>query len=215
MQGNRNALRKGKYFLLLLFLRLCKPQRISGMLLNERFIYILRRQTLPKNLPHFPLFVQSQTSILERISHHDLRKFGSLVSAVITKSWPRSNKQAVDDMDGVLMHLLTWPDIKHLFKLYGMSVGGASVSVPCACVFLSPGVGDRVLDLILGRVDVRPGKQTGGTGGRNPGGSRVSCSVAPVPWVPAMPQLHCQRRVLATVPKDPRSSGEEAEAGGL
>uniref|UniRef100_A0A8C9DCK3 E3 ubiquitin-protein ligase RNF213 n=1 Tax=Panthera leo TaxID=9689 RepID=A0A8C9DCK3_PANLE len=61
---------------------------------------------------------QSQTSILERISHHDLRKFGSLVSAVITKSWPRSNRQAVDDVDGVLMHLLTWPDIKHLFKLY-------------------------------------------------------------------------------------------------
>ncbi|XP_026908049.2 E3 ubiquitin-protein ligase RNF213 isoform X1 [Acinonyx jubatus] len=61
---------------------------------------------------------QSQTSILERISHHDLRKFGSLVSAVITKSWPRSNGQAVDDMDGVLTHLLTWPDVKHLFKLY-------------------------------------------------------------------------------------------------
>ncbi|XP_039082113.1 E3 ubiquitin-protein ligase RNF213 isoform X2 [Hyaena hyaena] len=61
---------------------------------------------------------QSQTSILEKISHHDLQKFGSLVSAVITKSWPRSKGQAVDDLDDVLKHLLTWPDVKHLFKLY-------------------------------------------------------------------------------------------------
>ncbi|XP_011226480.2 E3 ubiquitin-protein ligase RNF213 isoform X2 [Ailuropoda melanoleuca] len=62
---------------------------------------------------------QSQTSILEKISPHDLRKFGTLVSAVIMKSWPRSNGEAVDDLDEVLMHLLTWPDIKHLFKLCG------------------------------------------------------------------------------------------------
>jgi len=62
---------------------------------------------------------QSQTSILERISSHDLRKFGTLVSAVITKSWPRNNGEAVDDLDEVLKHLLTWLDVKHLFKLCG------------------------------------------------------------------------------------------------
>ncbi|XP_034881723.1 E3 ubiquitin-protein ligase RNF213 isoform X2 [Mirounga leonina] len=62
---------------------------------------------------------RSQTSILERISSHDLRKFGTLVSAVITKSWPRNNGEAVDDLDEVLKHLLTWPDIKHLFRLCG------------------------------------------------------------------------------------------------
>uniref|UniRef100_A0A673VDP0 Ring finger protein 213 n=1 Tax=Suricata suricatta TaxID=37032 RepID=A0A673VDP0_SURSU len=61
---------------------------------------------------------QSQTSILEKIPHHDLQKFGSLVSAVITKAWPRSDGQAVEELDGVLKHLLTWPDVKHLFKLY-------------------------------------------------------------------------------------------------
>ncbi|XP_077922358.1 E3 ubiquitin-protein ligase RNF213 isoform X3 [Halichoerus grypus] len=62
---------------------------------------------------------QSQTSILERISSHDLRKFGTLVSAVITKSWPRNNGEAMDDLDEVLKHLLTWLDVKHLFKLCG------------------------------------------------------------------------------------------------
>nr|XP_025715341.1 E3 ubiquitin-protein ligase RNF213 [Callorhinus ursinus] len=60
---------------------------------------------------------QSQTSILGGISSHDLRKFGTLVSAVITKSWPRNNGETMDDMDEVLKHLLTWPDMKHLFKL--------------------------------------------------------------------------------------------------
>ncbi|KAM5149392.1 E3 ubiquitin-protein ligase RNF213 [Callospermophilus lateralis] len=62
---------------------------------------------------------QSQTSILEGVSCHDLQKFGSLVSAVITKSWPRNSGEAVDDLDEILKHLLTGPDVKQLFKLYG------------------------------------------------------------------------------------------------
>ncbi|CAN0131544.1 unnamed protein product [Rangifer tarandus platyrhynchus] len=62
---------------------------------------------------------QSQTSILGEISYNDLQKCGNLVSAVITKSWPTSRGEFVDDLGGVLNHLLTWPDIKHLFKLYG------------------------------------------------------------------------------------------------
>nr|XP_034493275.1 E3 ubiquitin-protein ligase RNF213 [Marmota flaviventris] len=62
---------------------------------------------------------QSQTSVLEGVSCHDLQKFGSLVSAVITKSWPRNNGEAVDDLDEILKHLLTGPDVKQLFKLYG------------------------------------------------------------------------------------------------
>ncbi|XP_039715791.1 E3 ubiquitin-protein ligase RNF213 [Pteropus medius] len=62
---------------------------------------------------------QSQTSVLEGLSYTDLQKFCTLVSAVITKSWPRRNGEAVDDLVEVLKHLLTWPDIKHLFKLYG------------------------------------------------------------------------------------------------
>ncbi|XFF88666.1 hypothetical protein AB1E18_014885 [Capra hircus] len=64
---------------------------------------------------------QPQTSILGQISYNDLQKCGNLVSAVITKSWPTSRGEFVEDLCGVLKHLLTWPDIKHLFKLYGMN----------------------------------------------------------------------------------------------
>lgn len=64
---------------------------------------------------------QSQTSILEGLSCQDLRKFGTLVSAVIIKSWPRRHGQAVDDFDEILKHLLTGPDVTHLCKLYGVS----------------------------------------------------------------------------------------------
>uniref|UniRef100_A0A2K6UDD8 E3 ubiquitin-protein ligase RNF213 n=1 Tax=Saimiri boliviensis boliviensis TaxID=39432 RepID=A0A2K6UDD8_SAIBB len=60
---------------------------------------------------------QSQTSILQGLSCHNLWKFGTLLSAVITKSWPRHNGEAVDDLDEVFKHLLTWADVKHLFKL--------------------------------------------------------------------------------------------------
>ncbi|XP_051851384.1 E3 ubiquitin-protein ligase RNF213 [Antechinus flavipes] len=62
---------------------------------------------------------QSQTNILDLLYSHNLRKFGTLVSAVISKSWPEKDGKKVDDLDDVLQHLLTWPDIKHLFNLYG------------------------------------------------------------------------------------------------
>ncbi|XP_043855804.1 E3 ubiquitin-protein ligase RNF213 isoform X2 [Dromiciops gliroides] len=62
---------------------------------------------------------QSQTSVLDLLCSHNLRKFGTLVSAVITKSWPEKDEKKVDDLDAVLQHLVTWPDIKHIFSLYG------------------------------------------------------------------------------------------------
>ncbi|XP_010854827.1 PREDICTED: E3 ubiquitin-protein ligase RNF213 [Bison bison bison] len=65
------------------------------------------------------LVCQSQTSILEKISYNNSRKCDTIVSAVITKSWPRSGGEFVDNMGEVLNHLLIWPDIKHLFKLCG------------------------------------------------------------------------------------------------
>ncbi|XP_014389422.1 PREDICTED: E3 ubiquitin-protein ligase RNF213-like, partial [Myotis brandtii] len=64
------------------------------------------------------LACQSQTSILEGLSQSNLQRFGILASAVVTKSWPRCNGEAVDDLAEVLKYLLTWPDVKHLFKLY-------------------------------------------------------------------------------------------------
>ncbi|XP_006886389.1 PREDICTED: E3 ubiquitin-protein ligase RNF213 [Elephantulus edwardii] len=63
---------------------------------------------------------QAQTSILDRLTVHDQRKFGTLVSAVVTKSWPLSDGVPVSGLDEVLTHLLTGPDVKELFKLYGM-----------------------------------------------------------------------------------------------
>ncbi|XP_055097754.1 E3 ubiquitin-protein ligase RNF213 isoform X3 [Symphalangus syndactylus] len=62
---------------------------------------------------------QSQTSILQGCSCSNLRKFGTLLSAVITKSWPRNNGEAVDNLDDILKHLLTLADVKHLFRLCG------------------------------------------------------------------------------------------------
>ncbi|VTJ88973.1 Hypothetical predicted protein [Marmota monax] len=40
------------------------------------------------------------------------------MSAVITKSWPRNNRVAMEGLDEILEHLLTGPDVKQLFKLY-------------------------------------------------------------------------------------------------
>ncbi|XP_036924176.1 E3 ubiquitin-protein ligase RNF213 isoform X2 [Sturnira hondurensis] len=62
---------------------------------------------------------QSQTSVLEGLPYNDLRRFGTLVSTVITKSWPTDARGPVNDPPKVLKHLLTGPDIKHLFRLYG------------------------------------------------------------------------------------------------
>ncbi|XP_021096800.1 E3 ubiquitin-protein ligase RNF213 isoform X2 [Heterocephalus glaber] len=62
---------------------------------------------------------QSQTSILEGLSCLDCQKLGVLMSAVVTKSWPRSSGQAVEDPDEILKYLLTWRDVEQLFKLYG------------------------------------------------------------------------------------------------
>ncbi|XP_077022284.1 E3 ubiquitin-protein ligase RNF213 isoform X2 [Tamandua tetradactyla] len=62
---------------------------------------------------------QSQTSILDGLSCQDWRKFGTLMSAVITKSWPVNHGEFVCDLDEVFKHLLSWPDVKHLFKLCG------------------------------------------------------------------------------------------------
>ncbi|XP_067403324.1 E3 ubiquitin-protein ligase RNF213 isoform X3 [Emydura macquarii macquarii] len=63
---------------------------------------------------------QSQSNLLDLVSSYNLDKFGKLVSAVITKSWPSSRSgEPVDDLDDVLHHLLVWPDIKHLFNFNG------------------------------------------------------------------------------------------------
>uniref|UniRef100_A0A8C3FUH7 RING-type E3 ubiquitin transferase n=1 Tax=Chrysemys picta bellii TaxID=8478 RepID=A0A8C3FUH7_CHRPI len=63
---------------------------------------------------------QSESNLLDLVSSYNLDKFGKLVSAVITKSWPSSKSgEPTDDLDEVLHHLLVWSDIKHLFNFNG------------------------------------------------------------------------------------------------
>uniref|UniRef100_A0A8C0H5B1 RING-type E3 ubiquitin transferase n=1 Tax=Chelonoidis abingdonii TaxID=106734 RepID=A0A8C0H5B1_CHEAB len=63
---------------------------------------------------------QSESNLLDLVSSYNLDKFGKLVSAVITKSWPSSkNGEPMDDFDEVLHHVLVWSDIKHLFNFNG------------------------------------------------------------------------------------------------
>ena len=49
-------------------------------------------------------------------------RFSQLVSTIIVNSWPIKSGQSEDDFDGILHHILTWPDIKHIFSFNGMSV---------------------------------------------------------------------------------------------
>nr|XP_040127568.1 E3 ubiquitin-protein ligase RNF213-like isoform X1 [Ictidomys tridecemlineatus] len=46
------------------------------------------------------------------------------MSAMITKSWPRNNREAVEGLDEILEHLLMGPDMKQLFKLYSVYTAG-------------------------------------------------------------------------------------------
>lgn len=62
---------------------------------------------------------QMQSNLLEMISAYNMGQFSQLVSAVIVKSWPIRSGQSEGDFDQVLHHLLTWPDIKHIFSFNG------------------------------------------------------------------------------------------------
>lgn len=62
---------------------------------------------------------QMQSNLLEKIFAYNMGQFGQLVSAVIVKSWPIGGGQSERDFDKILHHLLTWPDIKHVFSFNG------------------------------------------------------------------------------------------------
>uniref|UniRef100_A0A803VP92 RING-type E3 ubiquitin transferase n=1 Tax=Ficedula albicollis TaxID=59894 RepID=A0A803VP92_FICAL len=75
----------------------------------------------PKVTQPCPLCVpwQTQSNLLEKISAYNIGKFSQLVSAVMVKSWPVRAGQSEGDFDKILHHLLTWPDIKHIFTFNG------------------------------------------------------------------------------------------------
>ncbi|XP_058708338.1 E3 ubiquitin-protein ligase RNF213 isoform X2 [Poecile atricapillus] len=62
---------------------------------------------------------QVPSNLLERISAYNMDQFSQLVSAVMVKSWPVGAGQSEEDFDKILHHLLTWPDIKHIFSFNG------------------------------------------------------------------------------------------------
>ncbi|XP_064378919.1 E3 ubiquitin-protein ligase RNF213 isoform X2 [Dromaius novaehollandiae] len=65
---------------------------------------------------------QTRSNLLDLIPPYNMEKFGWLVSTIIMKSWPsKKSGQSEDDFDEILHHLLTWPDIKHIFSFNGMN----------------------------------------------------------------------------------------------
>uniref|UniRef100_A0A674GZS2 RING-type E3 ubiquitin transferase n=1 Tax=Taeniopygia guttata TaxID=59729 RepID=A0A674GZS2_TAEGU len=76
----------------------------------------------PQSLTHPCLLCvpwQMQSNLLEQISAYNMGQFSQLVSAVMVKSWPVGAGQSEADFDTILHHLLTWPDIKHIFSFNG------------------------------------------------------------------------------------------------
>ncbi|XP_038013112.1 E3 ubiquitin-protein ligase RNF213 isoform X2 [Motacilla alba alba] len=66
-----------------------------------------------------PAACQMQSNLLEQISAYNMGQFSQVVSAVIVKSWPVRAGHSEGDFDTILHHLLTWPDIKHIFSFNG------------------------------------------------------------------------------------------------
>ncbi|XP_065591389.1 E3 ubiquitin-protein ligase RNF213 [Cyrtonyx montezumae] len=62
---------------------------------------------------------QTQNSLLDMIPSYSMDQFSRLVSTIIVNSWPRKIGHSQDDIDDILQHLLTWPDIKHIFSFNG------------------------------------------------------------------------------------------------
>ncbi|XP_050829286.1 E3 ubiquitin-protein ligase RNF213-like isoform X2 [Serinus canaria] len=63
-----------------------------------------------------PAACQMHSNLLEQISPYNMDQFSQLVSAVMVKSWPVTAGRSEGDFDVILHHLLTWPDIKHIFS---------------------------------------------------------------------------------------------------
>uniref|UniRef100_A0A8C3GM39 RING-type E3 ubiquitin transferase n=1 Tax=Cairina moschata TaxID=8855 RepID=A0A8C3GM39_CAIMO len=61
----------------------------------------------------------TRSNLLDRIPSYNMDQFGQLISTIIVKSWPRKSEQSKDDIDETLHHMLTWPDIKHVFNFSG------------------------------------------------------------------------------------------------
>ncbi|MCJ8738386.1 hypothetical protein PDJAM_G00035330 [Pangasius djambal] len=62
----------------------------------------------------------SEKILFEKLSSHDLSKFGNLVSAIVLKAWPKTEGgKCQDGEELVVQHLLTWPTASKIFQLQG------------------------------------------------------------------------------------------------
>lgn len=65
----------------------------------------------------------SEKSLFEKLSRHDLSKFGNLVSAIVLKAWPKTKDGDYQDGEElVVQHLLTWPTASKIFQLQGVNL---------------------------------------------------------------------------------------------
>ncbi|XP_051491080.1 E3 ubiquitin-protein ligase RNF213 isoform X2 [Apus apus] len=62
---------------------------------------------------------QTESNLLEKIPSRSIGQFSKLVSAIIVKSWPIESEWSQGHFDEALHHVLTWPDIKHVFSFHG------------------------------------------------------------------------------------------------
>lgn len=65
----------------------------------------------------------SERILFEKLSRHDLSKFGNLVSAIVLKAWPKTEDGKYQDGEElVVQHLLTWPTASKIFQLQGVNL---------------------------------------------------------------------------------------------
>uniref|UniRef100_A0A674GXD4 RING-type E3 ubiquitin transferase n=1 Tax=Taeniopygia guttata TaxID=59729 RepID=A0A674GXD4_TAEGU len=96
--------------------------RLEDVDLSWRSSEVCTATVGPQSLTHPCLLCvpwQMQSNLLEQISAYNMGQFSQLVSAVMVKSWPVGAGQSEADFDTILHHLLTWPDIKHIFSFNG------------------------------------------------------------------------------------------------
>ncbi|KAI4872372.1 hypothetical protein NFI96_033639 [Prochilodus magdalenae] len=62
----------------------------------------------------------SESILFEKLKQHDLSKFGTLISAIVLRAWPKSEDGTYQDGEElVIKHLLTWTTAKNIFQLQG------------------------------------------------------------------------------------------------
>uniref|UniRef100_A0A8B9GXZ7 RING-type E3 ubiquitin transferase n=1 Tax=Astyanax mexicanus TaxID=7994 RepID=A0A8B9GXZ7_ASTMX len=105
----------------------------------------------------------SEGALFEKLSQHDLSKFGKLISAIVLKAWPKNaNEEYQDGEELVMKHLLKWSTAKKIFQLQGVNsyIGTwerMAVASSAFCFvaesFIQGNITIKIMNLILQRED--------------------------------------------------------------